>query len=496
MDVTSGNVTAPASVPLLPSTPAISHFFTDNLTASSTPFAMRIASIRYSDDITEWDVISLDSLMKCELAEAIIEDHHPLPSLVFPDQRLPFKVNQQLLNSLSGIYNGHSWISPPSFTEAAYGEWLNSIGAALETATGHKCSRIWDSSYCNTPLPGTETKRKPDIILLKKGDKPAWPVVCAVGEVTAEAGFPSRIRNTIQQKSFLTFATQPARRFTVSLAFSKDCFQFVTCDRAGVVTSTRVNIDDGALNLLRIVAGLMFGSDELIGYDKSMHRGPDGSIKSITVGKEAEYTVIEPIFSSETVRGRATRCWRVRRDGKQYVLKDSWCHRNRKSEAIILEKLVDMEGVPHLINSDDVMAHGQIDSTAVRRVGLSYKEERVHRRLVVKPVATPLYTFESKKELIQAFVDIVKSKFLSLLITHVTASLSHAISAHKALCEQRHILHRDISLNNLMLYEHSPEDSTRRGLLIDFDYSTEIGGPNGPSDNHRTVCLPSFILIM
>jgi serine/threonine protein kinase len=115
---------------------------------------------------------------------------------------------------------------------------------------------------------------------------------------------------------------------------------------------------------------------------------------------------------------------------------------------------------------------------------------------VVKPVAQLLYTFESKKELIQAFVDIVKSKFLSLLITHVTTSLSYAISAHKALCEQCHILHRDISLNNLMLYEHGPEDSTRRGLLIDFDYSMEIGGPNGPSDNHRTVCLLSFILII
>jgi len=268
MDVTSGNVTAPASVPLLPSTPAISRFFTDELTASSTPFAMRIASIRYSDDITEWDVLSLDSLMKCELAEAIIENHHPLPSLVFPDQHLPFKVDQQLLNSLSGIYNGHSWISPPPFTEAAYGKWLNSIGAALETATGQKCSRIWDSSYCNTPLPGTETKRKPDIILLKKSDKPAWPAVGTVGEVTAEAGFPSRIHNTIQQKSILTFATQPNQRFTISLAFSKDCFQFVTCDHARVVTSMRVNIDNSALILLQIVVGLMFGSDELIEYDQ------------------------------------------------------------------------------------------------------------------------------------------------------------------------------------------------------------------------------------
>jgi Fungal protein kinase len=134
-----------------------------------------------------------------------------------------------------------------------------------------------------------------------------------------------------------------------------------------VVTSTRVNIDDGALDLLRIVVGLMFGSDELIGYDKSMHRGPDGSIKSIAVGKdEAEYTVLEPIFLSETVRGRATQCWRVRRDGKEYVLKDSWCHRSWKSEATILTKLVDMEGVPQLIDSYDIMAHDQIDSTAVR----------------------------------------------------------------------------------------------------------------------------------
>src|ERR1700683_1269467 len=190
--------------------------------------------------------------------------------------------------------------------EAAYGEWLNSIGTALEVATGQKCSRVWDSSYCNTPLPGTETKHKPDIILLKKGSKPAWPTVCAVGEVTAEASFPSHIHNTIQQKAFLTFATQPDQCFTTSFAFSKDCFQLVTCDCTGLVNLVRENLNDGALTLLQIIAGLMFGSDELIGYDQSMYQGLDGSIKTITVGQH-EYTVIETIFSSETVRGHATR---------------------------------------------------------------------------------------------------------------------------------------------------------------------------------------------
>ena len=207
---------------------------------------MRIASICCSDDITDWDVLSLDSLMKYELAEAIIKGHHKLPSLVFPNKYMPFKVNQQLLNSLSSIYNGHSWLSPPSSMEAAYAEWLNSIGAALELVTGQKCSRVWDSSYCNTPLPSTETKCKPDIILLKKGSKPAWPTVCTVGEVTAEAGFPSHICNTIQQIAFLTFATQPDQHFTTSLAFSKDCFQLVTCDRTGLVNLAKENLNDGA----------------------------------------------------------------------------------------------------------------------------------------------------------------------------------------------------------------------------------------------------------
>ena len=65
----------------------------------------------------------------------------------------------------------------------------------------------------------------------------------------------------------------------------------------------------------------------------------------------------------------------------------------------------------------------------------------------------------------------------------------HLDSAHQVLCEQKHILHRDISLNNLMLYDRNPDDKTRRGMIINFDYSSEIGDEGVPSDNHRTVRL-------
>jgi hypothetical protein len=43
-----------------------------------------------------------------------------------------------------------------------------------------------------------------------------------------------------------------------------------------------------------------------------------------------------------------------------------------------------------------------------------------------------------------------------------------------------------------MLYDRNPNDKTRRGMIIDFDYSSEIGDKGVPSDNHRTVRLFTY----
>jgi hypothetical protein len=40
-----------------------------------------------------------------------------------------------------------------------------------------------------------------------------------------------------------------------------------------------------------------------------------------------------------------------------------------------------------------------------------------------------------------------------------------------------------------MLYNRRPDDKIRRGMVIDFDYSSEIGDEGISSDNHRTVRL-------
>ena len=57
---------------------------------------------------------------------------------------------------------------------------------------------------------------------------------------------------------------------------------------------------------------------------------------------------------------------------------------------------------------------------------------------------------------------------------------------------QRGYLHRDVSINNAMIYEQILPDGTIRvrGLLIDFDYAVKVDGlgrTTGPGD--RTVSL-------
>ena len=60
------------------------------------------------------------------------------------------------------------------------------------------------------------------------------------------------------------------------------------------------------------------------------------------------------------------------------------------------------------------------------------------------------------------------------------------LAAHQYLCETLHILHRDISIGNILLYR-AEEDQEATGLLIDFDFSTsfnpEEASESVPEDN-------------
>jgi hypothetical protein len=367
----------------------------------------KLCSFRISGSNPPLTRPDLQKGMAAELKNAVVK----APNLswietVFPDKKLPFP-------DVPSLFASVSWTMPSVFTESSMAIWMNGIADSVASLTQNQPTRRWDSNYCDVILSGSPIQRKPDLSLLSAGTtkEPTWQEVRGLCEVTSSANFHSVIRSTVQQKAFIMLSAQHARRFIPVLSFANRSFRVTLCDRAGIVLSTVGDIEQDSYTLFRIIIALMFGDDELVGYDKSMQHGQHSEIVSIMAGG-LEYTVKKKLFSSEVMRGRATQCWHVEREGEQYVIKDSWVQVGRASNEIdLLQEMDDVDGVPNLIWGGDVLlSDGTVDSTAMNRVGLQYSEERVHRRLVMQPVAERIQTFNSKRELISVLIDIVNSK--------------------------------------------------------------------------------------
>jgi serine/threonine protein kinase len=79
------------------------------------------------------------------------------------------------------------------------------------------------------------------------------------------------------------------------------------------------------------------------------------------------------------------------------------------------------------------------------------------------PIGKPLYEFSSFTELLSALRD--------------------AIIGHKRLYHTYHILHRDVSINNIVI---SPPGHTSAGVLIDLDLAIDINRLTKSGASHRT----------
>jgi hypothetical protein len=441
-----------ASVPLPPSPDVLRS--TDY--TSSEPVTERASSRLFLEGKgVRKTVQKLKKLMEVELRSSVKKNPN-LAEAVFPDESLPFTIDQNLINKLvpkrpkrKRTKRPQSYLNKPpqEWSEANIGEWLNLIGGALREVykdaigtyidvDGNEVTlpeRIWRSDYSGIHLEGSDIKRKPDLILVDKSYEEkslTWSQVHALGEVTVSALSKNKtIIDTIYQKSFLITNTQENRNFVPSIYFTgKDSFTFEVCDRSGAVHSQTMKIANNQLTLLRIITGLMFARPSNIGYDETIDCDIRGKAKIIRVEKR-KYDVIESLFKAESMRGRVTRCWRVARNEgdvqTHYVIKDSWADERRtQSEISTLERIGNLHssetfcGLPKLFSGEDVpvYSYGDLpgyksDSTTRRRAADSKVEGRVHRRLLMQPVGKHITNCTSLKELVGGIIDAIKGIF-------------------------------------------------------------------------------------
>ncbi|KAH8115737.1 hypothetical protein DFH11DRAFT_1507405, partial [Phellopilus nigrolimitatus] len=199
-----------------------------------------------------------------------------------------------------------------------------------------------------------------------------------------------------------------------------------------------------------------------------------------------QYLISRPVMSPLSMANSSTRgYWAVKVGSLEMAfLKDTWRIdvKGREKEGTILERL-NVNGARHI---SDLFCHGDVpvDIERVREEvfpqctrtdefahspwacngGRMVKvTKHIHYRLLLKAVGYPLQEFTGTRELFDATLD----AFEALTDAHEICNM----------------LHRDISLNNVILVK-DPATGRRRGILIDWALST-VADRNGDARDYN-----------
>lgn len=417
-----------------------------------------------------------DAYVKTELSGAIYTECAAQAPYLFQLSSVPFgHIGKSFISTLQAkkddsLYDLYDWkkrrwvdcpnlekVGEPGKLEREMAVFLNLLCHHLadrrhpqRSAPLEPLRRTWTSGSCLTALEGA-TERKPDLgfydsyVASEGGHQ--WSNLHAIGEITTQGRSSTsapphphpRMMQTLIQKAILILDAQAPRRFV--LGFGLWCYTLflMAFDRSGVVACSGFDINRRPRAFIRILNGFCFAPMELLGYDHAISRPICGTPRVLCMQSGKQYEILRRLFSSRSLRGRATSVFIVRNEKEELqVLKDGWVSCDRTvTEAQILQRAAKrkIRGVPKLIEAEDVLTSaGKPDTTYNRRPFLAedsdqpykvyqkpeeYKhvEDRIHRRLIMEPYGESITYFRSKKELMSVLRDVVIGTHLSVQLS-------------------------------------------------------------------------------
>ncbi|KUI70863.1 G protein-coupled receptor kinase 2 [Cytospora mali] len=372
-----------------------------------------------------------------------------------------------------------------------------------------------------------------------------WSRILVPGELkkNAESDIPSDAQVGLGKYVREVMSSQPTRRFVLSFTLCGSAMRVWEFDRVGAIGSEQfdINQDAGAELFVLTVLGFLYMNREQLGFDPTFREEERKSFIEIQKNGNTERLNIEGlIMHSYCIVGRATTCWKAcTESNRTVVIKDSWQYTERPDEGELLQEVTE-KGVVNMAryyHHETVRICGEVDQVqenirrglniavaepvggvsevcspspsasgtskqqqgkkrtsseanaaesaskrgrlnppsnaqskagSKARSGASLKSRdtppanRVHRRLVIDDYGVPISEARSPSALL--------------------AALDACIAGHQSLHENG-ILHRDISINNILINEN---DNERPAFLIDLDLAIRESRVEGSVAQGRT----------
>ncbi|KXJ85594.1 hypothetical protein Micbo1qcDRAFT_237400 [Microdochium bolleyi] len=374
----------------------------------------------------------------------------------------------------------------------------------------------------NKPIEGSTAERKLDVGFVNdiKADKDSrchWSQVLVPGELKSNSSADKASKAWLDLGRYAreVLAAQDTRRFVLGFTICGSLMRVWEFDRLGGVASEQFDVNKDGLQFVSTVLGFLWMTEEELGFDPTIMTANNERFIEIERNGSTERLIIDCVMQrARCIAGRATTCWKAHREGRPQsplVIKDSWQYPERDEEGELLRE-VTSKGVVNTARyyyHGTVQVHGKDDDIQSNvRGGLdvtratNYRPERskpssgtitsgasrkarsiggkkrsssqtgaaqppskrscsasptkassnavpnrVHRRVILRDYGDPIYKASSRSVLLCA--------------------LERCIEGHESL-RKAGLLHRDISINNLMINEDDNSLSWP-AFLIDLD---------------------------
>lgn len=404
----------------------------------------------------------------------------------------------------------------------------------------------------NKPIQGSTAERKLDIGFVSdasagKDSRCQWSQILVPGELKSNpsADAASKAWLDLGRYAREVLAAQDTRRFVLGFTICGSFMRIWAFDRLGGVASERFDINENGFQFVFTILGFLWMSDEQYGFDPTSSQKDGLRYIEIERHGQVERLVLRKLMKrAPCIAGRATTCWQAYREdapGIPLVVKDSWQYTEREEEGDLLQQATQagVINVARYYHHGTVYVRDKIDDVQdnVRggldiRTASNYRPgrlavftgtniadgprkgrssgrsgvkrsssqtdaslppskrscssstkapgnalpNRVHRRVVLRDYGAPIYEASTRQALLVA--------------------LEGCIAGHQSL-QKAGILHRDISVNNLMINEDK-ENPSWPSFLIDLDLAIReprdgASGANGKTGTGAFMAIGSLL---